>query len=103
MTQGSESSASRERIELVIELDETRDLDSVEKLDLDRVPDPEGRVRVLVSEDQLRQLQQDGFTVELQQRIPVEALDPSLVYTDDDARAWVESRLEGLPREREAE
>lgn len=101
MTQESSGSRPRERIELVIALDETRGLAAVEGLDLDRLPDPEGRVRVLVDEEQLRRLQDDGFTVEVRQRIGVEALDPALVYTDDDARAWAQTRLQGLPRERE--
>lgn len=103
MTSDADSSAPRERVELVIALSEARSLDAVEQLDLDRLPDPEGRVRVLVTEDQFRRLQRDGFAVEVQQRIAVEALDPSLVYTDDDARTWVESRLEGLPREQEGQ
>lgn len=91
--------APRDRIEVTIDLDDVRGLEAIDKLDLDRLPDPEGRVRALVSDEDLARLKEAGFGVQVGERIPVAPLDPSLVFTDDDAETWLRRRLDGVSRE----
>lgn len=69
------------------------DLERVADLDVDRVPDPEGGVRVLVDADECARLIDGGFEVRLQRAVPVRPLDPSLVAGDDEVRAWFEERV----------
>ncbi|WP_427007922.1 hypothetical protein [Pseudarthrobacter sp. H2] len=72
---------------------------SVAELDMDRVPDPEGGVRLLVDMDEAARLVESGFEVTLVAAAPAGPLDPSLVMDDDAARAWLEERLRGVERE----
>jgi hypothetical protein len=74
------------------------DMRSVADLDMDRVPDPEGGVRLLVDMDEAARLVERGFEVTLVQIAPAGPLDPSLVMDDDAARAWLEERLRGVER-----
>jgi hypothetical protein len=71
------------------------DLARVADLDLDRVPDPVGGIRVIVDVDDCRRLLESGFEVRLQRALPVRPLDPRLVPGDDDVRARFEARLRG--------
>ena len=73
-------------------------LDRVADLDLDRVPDPEGGVRVVITADDAERLVARGYEVLLVRALPVQPLDPSRV-TDEDARAWLEERTRGIERE----
>ncbi|MCU1531638.1 MAG: hypothetical protein JWO49_1209 [Arthrobacter sp.] len=70
----------------------------VADLDMDRVPDPDGGVRLLVDMDEVARLVESGFEVTLVQAAPAGPLDPSLVLDDDAARAWLDERLRGLER-----
>lgn len=74
-------------------LTDDADLKRVADLDVDRVPDPEGGVRVLVDPDECARLIDGGFEVRLQRAVPVRPLDPSLVAGDDDVRAWFAERV----------
>jgi len=67
----------------------------VSDLDLDRVPDPDGGVRVLVGQDEISRLVAQGFEVRLQRAVPVRPLDPSLIATDADVDAWYAARMSG--------
>lgn len=69
---------------------EAAELDAVDALDLDRVPDVEGGVRVLVGPDEVRRLVTEGFEVRVQAVSPVTPLDPGLVSDDAEVRAWFE-------------
>lgn len=69
---------------------EAAELDAVDSLDLDRVPDVEGGVRVLVGPDEVRRLVTEGFEVRVQAVSPVAPLDPGLVSDDAEVRAWFE-------------
>jgi hypothetical protein len=75
------------------------DLRRVADLDLDRVPDPGGEVRLLVDMEEAARLVESGFEVTLVAAAPAGPLDPSLVMDDDAARAWLEERLRGVERE----
>ena len=75
-----------------------RDLLGVADLDLDRIPDPEGDVRVVVTADECRRLLESGYEVRLHAQVPVRPLPAELVEQDDSVRAWLEERVEGIGR-----
>lgn len=66
------------------------ELHAVDSLDLDRVPDPEGGVRMLVGPEDLARLVEEGYEVRVQAVTPVAPLDPGLVADEADVRAWFE-------------
>ena len=68
-------------------------------LDLDRVPDPHGGVRLLVSPDEAADLLDRGYEVRLHRHLPVAPLGAELVAGDDAIEAWLAERVEGIPRE----
>lgn len=72
---------------------EGADLEHIADFDVDRVPDPEGRVRLLVDLEECRRLLDGGFEVRLQRAVPVRPLDVRLVATEDDVRAWFDERV----------
>lgn len=74
-------------------------LEAVAELDLDRVPDPEGQVRVVVTPDEVVQLAERGYEVRIVRAIPVTPLDPKLVMDDESAKAWLEVRVQGIERQ----
>lgn len=67
----------------------------VADLDLDRLPDAEGEIRLLVDAEQCSQLLDQGYEVRLQRAVPVRPLDQGLVADDDDVRAWFHARARG--------
>lgn len=79
--------------------DRERAFARVADLDLDRVPDPTGDVRLLIDADELALLLEEGYEVRLHRTVRPEPLDPGLVMGDDDAMRWLEERVEGIPRE----
>jgi hypothetical protein len=81
--------------------DEPLDIEGISALDLDRIPDPEGGVRLLVSREELEGLTQRGFEVRVVAELAVEPLDPSLVVEEDAAVAWLEEQVKGIEREGE--
>jgi len=64
------------------------ELHAVDALDLDRVPDPEGGVRMLLGPDDLARLVAEGYEVRVQAVAPIAPLDPGLVSDEADVRAW---------------
>ena len=75
-----------------------RTLARVADLDLDRVPDPRGDVRVLVDAEELTRLLDEGYEVHLHGTVRAAPLDPALVMDDDEAERWLEEMVEGIPR-----
>ena len=73
-------------------------VETVSDFDLDRVPDPDGEVRVVVTAEELERLKERGFEVRVVQDLPVKPLDPSLIEDDESVRAWIEERLAGIER-----
>ena len=67
----------------------------VADLDLYRIPDPAGEVRVLIDLEGCARLVQQGFEVRLQRALPVRPLDPELIPDDDQVRAWLDERIRG--------
>jgi hypothetical protein len=73
-------------------------LESVADLDLDRVPDPQRGVRLLVTSDEIVALLERGYEVRLHRVARVEPLRPELRMDNDEAVAWLEERVQGIPR-----
>jgi hypothetical protein len=76
-------------------------LTHVSDLDLDRIPDPQGGVRVVINADELAELVRRGYEVRVYRTVPLEPLNPDLVGSDEDAMRWLEERVAGIPREEE--
>lgn len=76
-----------------------RDLTGVADLDLDRVPDPEVGVRVLVTAGDCARLLQPGYEVHLLRVLPVRPLDPELIDDDQCVARWLEDRVQGIGRQ----
>ena len=77
-------------------------LERVADLGLDRLPDREGGVRVLIDADDATRLLEAGYEVRLVRALPVQPLDPSLVMDDESAQALLDERTRGLKREGES-
>src|SRR4051794_1742875 len=73
-------------------------LESVADLDLDRVPDPQRGIRLLVTSDEIVALIERGYEVRLHRVARVEPLSPELRVDDEEAIAWLEERVQGIPR-----
>jgi hypothetical protein len=73
-------------------------LERVADFDLDRVPDPQGGVRVVITAEDAAQLVQQGYEVLLVRALPVRPLDPGLVMDDDSARQWLDDQTKGIER-----
>ena len=69
-----------------------------DELGIDRVPDPQGRVRALVTADECVRLLEQGFEVRLHHAHPIRPLDPRLIETDEAVRRQLEERLQGIER-----
>ncbi|CAL8481127.1 hypothetical protein [Caballeronia sp. S22] len=68
-------------------------------LDLDRLPDAEGKVRLLLTVDDARRLLEQGFEVHLKSAIPVRPLAKGVVMSDAQADRWLEEQVKDLPRQ----
>ena len=75
-----------------------RSLTTIEDLALDRLPDVDGQVRLLLSADHAHELLSRGFEIHLLGTVPVAPLAPSLVMSDKQATDWLEKQLKGIPR-----
>ena len=68
------------------------------ELDLDRLPDADGKVKLLLTADDARRLLEQGFEVHLTAAIPVAPLDKKEILTDEQAMRWLEQQVKGLPK-----
>ncbi len=67
----------------------------VSDLDLDRVPDAAGELRVLLTPDDVARLTAQGLEVRVQQTLPVRPLDPGMVADDAAVREWFDTTVRG--------
>ena len=67
-------------------------------LALDRLPDVNRKVRLLISADDARRLLERGFEVHLLAAVPVAPLDRSMRMSNKQAKNWLEGQLKGIPR-----
>ncbi len=74
-------------------------LPQVSDLDLDRIPDPQGGVRVVITADELADLVRRGYEVRVYRTVPLAPLSPDLIASDEDAMRWLEVRVTGISRE----
>lgn len=68
----------------------------MEKLDIDRVPDPKGLVRALVTAADCVRLLNQGLEVHLHQAYPVQSLNPALIESDESFRRWLDKRVKTI-------
>lgn len=68
-------------------------------MDLDRLPDVEGQVRVLLTPDDAQRLLAMGVPVHLEKAHPVRPLPRERLMSDQQAQSWLEQRLKGLPKQ----
>jgi hypothetical protein len=68
----------------------------IEKLDIDRVPDPTGVIRALVTPEDCVRLVNQGFEVRLHNAYPVEPLNPALIETDDSFKRWIDAKMASI-------
>ena len=73
-------------------------LEGVADLDLDRVPDPEGGVRLLITADDAVSLVTRGYEVHLLAVHPVTPLDTALVTDEATSLRWLEEQVKGIER-----
>ncbi len=95
----SEPIGVRERFEATVHSGDRDRLSRIADFNLDRVPDPEGGVRVLADLDTCAQLVREGFEVRLLRSVPTRPLNASAIPGDDDVRNWLDDRLRGVTRE----
>ena len=67
-------------------------------LALDRLPDVNRKVRLLISAADARRLLERGFEVHLHAAVPVAPLNKALMMSDKQAQDWLEGQLKGIPR-----
>ena len=68
------------------------------ELDLDRLPDLAGKVRLLITPADAQRLLERGYEVRLDAAVPIKPLDPKLVMTDQESKRQLEAQVKGLPR-----
>jgi hypothetical protein len=69
------------------------------KLNIDRVPDPKGLVRGLVTAADCVRLLDQGFEVHLHQAHPVRPLDPKLIENDESFKRWLEKEVKKVRKQ----
>ena len=79
--------------------DRERAFARVADLDLDRVPDPTGDVRLLIDADELALLLEEGYEVRLHRTVRPEPLVPGLLPQPDGDAAEDQHRLELVHQE----
>jgi hypothetical protein len=68
----------------------------VDQLDIDRIPDPKGMVRALVTAADCVRLLDLGLQVHLHHALPVRPLDPALIEKDDAFRRWLDKKIKNI-------
>jgi hypothetical protein len=81
------------RFDATIHAPDKKSASRMDQLDIDRVPDPKGLVRALVTAADLARLLDQGFEVHLHQAHPVQPLNPKLIETDKSVRRWLNKKL----------
>jgi hypothetical protein len=73
-------------------------LSAAAELALDRLPDAQGKLQLLISADDARRLLERGIQVHLQAVLPVTPLDQKLVFSDKAASTLLERRVKSVAR-----
>jgi hypothetical protein len=72
--------------------------DWIDRLDIDRVPDPKGGIRALVSAADCVRLLNQGVEIHLHRAYPVQPLDPALIESDQSFQRRLEKELRTVKR-----
>lgn len=75
---------------------ETKTKDWADDLNVDRVSDAEGRVRALITVEDLVRLLNQGLEVRLYAAYADGPLDPALIVTDSSFERWLEEQVSTL-------
>ena len=70
----------------------------IETLNIDRIPDPTGLIRALVTPADCVRLVNQGIEVRLYEAYPVQPLDPALIETQDSFKSWLDQKLQTFKR-----
>jgi hypothetical protein len=70
--------------------------DWADALDVDRIPDTKGRVRALITVEDLVRLLDQGLEVRLYRAHAYQPLDPELIMTDSSFERWLEEQVSTL-------
>jgi hypothetical protein len=70
----------------------------METLTIDRIPDPTGLIRALVTPADCVRLVNQGFEVRLSEAYPVKPLDPALIESQESFKSWLDQRLQTFKR-----
>ncbi|MBK9316808.1 MAG: hypothetical protein IPM55_21560 [Acidobacteria bacterium] len=70
--------------------------DWADDLNVDRVPDAKGRVRALITIEDLVRLLDQGVEVRLYRAHAYEPLDPALIVTDRSFKRWLDEQVRTL-------
>ena len=70
----------------------------METLDIDRIPDPTGLIRALLTPADCVRLVNQGFEVRLSEAHPVQPLNPALIETQDSFKSWLDQKLQTFKR-----
>jgi len=70
--------------------------DWADDLDVDRVPDAKGRVRALITVEDLVRLLDQGLEVRLYRAHAHGPLDPALIVTDKSFKRWLDEQVSTL-------
>ena len=70
--------------------------DWADNLDVDRIPDAKGRVRALLTVEDLVRLLEQGLEVRLYRAHAYEPLDPAMIMTDSAFKHWLDEQVSNL-------
>ena len=86
------------RFSATIHAREHADPNWIEKLDIDRIPDPTGVIRALVTPNDCVRLLNQGFEVRLHNAYPVQPVNPALIETDASFKRWLDTRIKAIKK-----
>lgn len=89
---------SNVRFSATIHVRDVTDPSWFERLAIDRVPDPTGAIRALVTPADCVRLVNEGFEVRLDAAYPVQPLDPALIESKDSFQRWLDERIQTTKR-----
>ena len=93
----SDQPADKVRFEATIHpRDPVTSSDWMDQLRVDRVPDPKGELRALLTADDCVRILEQGFDIHLHHAHHVRPLDPALIATDEAVARWLKDQLQGI-------
>jgi len=86
------------RFSATIHVRDVTDPNWFERLAIDRVPDPTGAIRALVTPADCVRLVNEGFEVRLDAAYPVQPLNPALIETKESVQSWIDEKIQTANR-----